>query len=491
MRRGRSAIAELTHREFDDALPAGWHLVRLGDVAAFQPGYAFKSSWFQNRGLRLLRGTNIEPGGTRWDDTVCLDVNRASEFEEYKLNAGDLVLAMDRPVISTGLKLARLGETDMPALLLQRVGRFVPSVAIDTGFLHLFLRTAVFLEHIGALATGTQLPHISKTDIESAPLPLPKLDVQRRIVAKLDALLAQSRAAREQLEAVPALVEQYRQSVLAAAFRGDLTADWRKKNPNVEPASKLLERIRIERRKKWEEGELAKMKAKGKAPKDDKWKTKYEEPEPVDAGGLPELPPTWCWASLDELLSSMRNGISAKPAESNGQPILRISAVRPMRIDLEDVRFLPPSDSHEAYALRDGDLLFTRYNGNADLVGACGVVRRPSRPLVYPDKLIRCRTFAELVPEFIAMAASAGSTRAFIAKKSKSAAGQIGISGADLKSAPFPLAPIEEQRVLALAETLARDQVVGALSGSGHASEALDDLDRALLAKAFNGELAI
>ena len=128
------------------------------------------------------------------------------------------------------------------------------------------------------------------------------LNEQRRIVAKLEALQARSRRAREALDAVPPLLEKLRQSILAAAFRGDLTKDWRAKHKDVEPASKLLERIRAERRKKWEEAELAKMKAKGKAPKGDEWKAKYKEPEPVDATGLPELPEGWCGVELGEVV---------------------------------------------------------------------------------------------------------------------------------------------------------------------------------------------
>ena len=56
-----------------------------------------------------------------------------------------------------------------------------------------------------------------------------------------------SHKARAALEDVPKLIEQFRQSVLAAAFRGDLTADWREKNPDIEPASELLERIKVEK----------------------------------------------------------------------------------------------------------------------------------------------------------------------------------------------------------------------------------------------------
>ncbi len=75
---------------------------------------------------------------------------------------------------------------------------------------------------------------------------VPPLAEQRRIVAKLDAVMAQVREARAALEAVPALLEQYRRAVLAAAFRGELTADWRAAHPEVEPASALLARIRTQ-----------------------------------------------------------------------------------------------------------------------------------------------------------------------------------------------------------------------------------------------------
>ena len=56
-------------------------------------------------------------------------------------------------------------------------------------------------------------------------------------MAKVDELTARSRRAKEALDAVPPLLDQLRQSILAAAFRGDLTADWRAKNPNSSPLS--------------------------------------------------------------------------------------------------------------------------------------------------------------------------------------------------------------------------------------------------------------
>ncbi len=132
------------------------------------------------------------------------------------------------------------------------------------------------------------------------PVLVPPINEQKRIVAKLDALQARSEAAKEALDAIPPLLEKFRQSVLASAFRGDLTRKWREQNPDVEPASELLARIRAERRRRWQEANPKKQ---------------YVEPEPVDATGLPELPERWCWAPLEDLV----------PAEggclrTNGQP---------------------------------------------------------------------------------------------------------------------------------------------------------------------------
>ncbi len=122
-----------------------------------------------------------------------------------------------------------------------------------------------------------------------------------------EAIRARSHRAKEALDAIPPLLEQLRRLVLAAAFRGDLTAAWREKNPDVEPAEELLKRIRAERRRRWEEAELAKMQAKGKAPGDDRWKEKYEQPEPVDPSELPDLAEGWAWTTVG-LLAEVGTG---------------------------------------------------------------------------------------------------------------------------------------------------------------------------------------
>ena len=148
---------------------------------------------------------------------------------------------------------------------------------------------------MGVKGKGIGVQNISARDIGNTRILVPPAKEQRRIVTKLEALQQRTRRARTALDAIPPLLEEFRQSVLTSAFRGDLTADWRAQNPDVEPASVLLERIRQERRHRWEEAELAKMKAKGKVPKDDRWKERYKEPQKADRQTLAQLPRGWCW----------------------------------------------------------------------------------------------------------------------------------------------------------------------------------------------------
>ncbi len=335
---------------------------------------------------------------------------------------------------------------------------------------------------------------VSQSTYANVRIPFPPFNEQRRIVAKIEALKARSQRVKEELEAIPALLDQFRQSVLAAAFRGDLTADWREKNPDVEPASVLLERIRAERRRRWEEAELEKMKAQGKTPKDDKWKEKYKEPESLDDFHLPELPDKWCWATLDQLLFSLRNGLSKRPEDQPpGIPILRISAVRSMEVNTSDIRFYPidAAEDISSYLLQSGDLLFTRYNGSRSFVGVCGLLPNLTDDLLYPDKLIRGQVVDKLLclSEYLELACNFGVSRSHIDSHIKTSAGQQGIAGSDLKCTPIPLPPVAEQYkiVQGVNQQFSATQSLAAMADESAKNVQL--LDQSILAKAFRGEL--
>lgn len=164
-------------------------LITLGEVASLQNGYAFKSEWFSKVGTRLLRNANVGHGTLNWEDEVRLPDIKVREYERFRLNEGDIVVSLDRPFIVTGTKVARVLSRDLPALLLQRVGRFVLSPKLHPDYLFLWISSPHFTGQIDP-GRSNGVPHISSKQVEAAEIFVPPLTEQLRIVAKVHALMA-------------------------------------------------------------------------------------------------------------------------------------------------------------------------------------------------------------------------------------------------------------------------------------------------------------
>lgn len=165
-------------------------LARLGDHVDLLTGFPFKSTGYVDTadGVRLLRGDNIAQARIRWDGAKKWPSAEANGFDHYRLNAGDVVVAMDRPWIEAGLKYAQLRDHDVPSLLVQRVARLRAGASLDQPFLAYLIGSPSFTEHILALQTGTAVPHISGKQISEFRFPLLPIDTQRSIAAVLGAL---------------------------------------------------------------------------------------------------------------------------------------------------------------------------------------------------------------------------------------------------------------------------------------------------------------
>ena len=200
----------------------------------------------------------------------------------------------------------------------------------------------------------------------------------------------------------------------------------------------------------------------------------------------------WKTLALGDIALSIRNGYSSKPDAESGTPILRISAVRPMALDVADVRYLSGAlKEYESFLISPGDVLFTRYNGNRDYVGVCACVPPGIEPTVYPDKLIRVRVpVSTLLPEFLVIAASAGSARAFLKSKIRTTAGQSGISGGDLKALPLTLPCVAEQHRIVDEVELHLSLVRGVETQIDANLKRADVMRRSVLARVFRNDSA-
>lgn len=344
---------------------------------------------------------------------------------------------------------------------------------------------------LAELNRATALPGLNRGDAYDLEITLPPLAEQRRIVAKIESLQERSARAREALADVGPLLEQFRQSVLRAAFSGQLTADWREQNPDVEPASELLTHIRTERRQRWEQSELAKYGAKGKKPPKN-WQDKYKEPEPLsesESAQLPEIPDNWVWAAVEELVEPgidiVYGIVQPGPNLDEGVPYVRGLDIQDGVILVDQLWKTSPkiAERYNRSALDGGDVLL-------------GIIRH-TKVAVVPDVLsggnmgratARFRPSSVITPQFLAGTLEAPQTQSWLLGESRGIDMPI-INVGDVRRTPIALAPFNEQSVI----TELVDQWIESFAGIRTAHEesgsALTQLDQSILAKAFRGEL--
>ncbi|MCA1676277.1 MAG: restriction endonuclease subunit S [Actinobacteria bacterium] len=206
-------------------LPGSSRWATVGELARVDSGPAFKSTQFgaPGEGVRLVRGDNIEPGRLRWDRTRTWPDSLLGGYEHLLVNKHDIILAMDRPVISTGLKLAQVGAADLPALLVQRVARIRCGMEVDYRYLYIILQCPQFLAHLREGFTGTQIPHITLQTIRDYAVPLLPVNHQLEIVAKFEAQMSALDTARRSIQSTEIRAAGLRRSLPEAAFTGWLT----------------------------------------------------------------------------------------------------------------------------------------------------------------------------------------------------------------------------------------------------------------------------
>ncbi|GJN57569.1 restriction endonuclease subunit S [Elizabethkingia anophelis] len=171
------------------SIPKEWKWMCLKDLTSIQNGYAFKSYMYSNQGVRLLRNTNIYNGKIDWSEVVYYPEEDIKALSRYHLEVDDIVISLDRPIISSGLKIAIIKKEDLPAMLLQRVGRISSSILkINHLFLYYWFNSTYFTANLN-IGEGLGVPHISTKEIESMKIAVPSDEEQEEIVRIISATL--------------------------------------------------------------------------------------------------------------------------------------------------------------------------------------------------------------------------------------------------------------------------------------------------------------
>lgn len=220
-------------------LPKWWIYSKLGDICS-KPQYGWTSPASHTGNLKYLRTTDISSGKINWR-TVPYCAKVPEDIAKYTVRENDILVSRAG---SVGISY-RIETHSDNAVFASYLIRFKPLENItNSKYIEFYLKSHLYWQSISEFTSGIAVPNVNASKLASLDIPLPPLNEQRRIVAKLEKLLAKVESSKQRLERIPTILKRFRQSVLAAACSGRLTADWRELHPDVEPAEELLKRIK-------------------------------------------------------------------------------------------------------------------------------------------------------------------------------------------------------------------------------------------------------
>jgi type I restriction enzyme, S subunit len=245
---------------------------------------------------------------------------------------------------------------------------------IPNAYIKYYLDTVDYHEFV----TGTTRLKLNQAAMRRIPVPLAPPNQRARIVAEIEKQFSRLDEAVANLKRVKANLKRYKAAVLKAAVEGKLTEDWRKQHPNVEPASKLLERIIAERRTKWS------------------GRGQYNQPGEPEVSDLPQLPNTWLWARLDAT-ASLKGGITVdknrKSPTARTIPYLRVANVQRGYLDLSEVKTIEAPDADiKDLRLMPGDILFNE-GGDRDKLGRGWLWEGQLPECIHQNHVFRARLY--------------------------------------------------------------------------------------------------
>jgi type I restriction enzyme, S subunit len=412
-----------------NGLPEGWRLVTLPDLCDINPPKPSADALPPNAPVTFvpMPAVDAEKGAiTKPEARPFGKVRKGyTSFRE-----DDVIMAKITPCMENGkAAIARalhnglgFGSTEFHV--------FRSNGAILPDFLYHFIRQESFRKAAEHEMTGSVgQKRVPASFLDSVEIPLPPLAEQKRIVAKIEELLARVNATRERLAKVQAILKRFRQAVLAAACTGRLTEDWRSKRPVGET---------------WQKVKLSEV----------------------------------ATSRLGKMLDKVKN-------RGNLTPYLRNLNVRWFGFDLSDIQKIRVTEAETIdLSVREGDVLVCE-GGEP---GRCAIWHGPSGVYVYQKALHRVRVGERLKAEWLCYCLKNAADSGRLADLFTGTTIKH-FTGISLRHFDFDLPPIGEQHeivhrveaIFELSETIVRRATAG--------THRTQQLASTILAKAFRGEL--
>lgn len=413
-------------------LPQGWTITSLNEICSLITDGTHQTPKYTSKGIPFISTANLRPFSTGFDFS---EYSRFISLQEHaqltrrcRPEKGDIL-------VSKCGTIGRVKEIDVEypfsifvglGLLKPYKGLFYPK------FAEFWLNCRSITDQFGELAPGSTRRTLTIKGIKSVEVPLPPLNEQRRIVAKLENILRKLDASKERLDKIPVILKRFRQSVLAAACSGRLTADWRKKNKNGE----------------WTFGPLSKQ---------------------------PIVLQTGPFGSALHKSDYMRNGV----------PVINPMHIREGRIYPSEDHCVSKTKAQELspYELESGDIIL----GRRGEMGRAAVVAQSGLWCGTGSMFIRVLS-EQLLPAFVSLFLRSPNTVATLSESSVGST-MINLNQKIVLGLEFPIVDLDEQQeIVRRVEALFKkaDEIEVRYK---KAKPFVDKLTQSILAKAFRGEL--
>ncbi len=413
-------------------LPKGWVECQLEDILiALEAGSRPKGGvWSINEGIPSIGGEHLNYNGDfNFSNIRYVPKTFADKMTKGKIKQGDILVVKDGA--TTG-KTAFVNQ-NFPfeeSVVNEHVFICRSSKVIDPKFVFRFLTSKDGQTNIVSNFQGSAQGGINTKFVSNTIVPIAPLNEQKRIVEKLDKLLAKVEEAKARLEKIPVVIKRFRQSVLQAAVTGELTKDWREKEGIVE-----------------------------------EWKEK----------------------SLRESCIKFTYGSSKKSDVKGKVPVLRMGNIQDGKIVWNDLKYSSDRDEIIKYSLKNGDVLFNRTN-SPELVGKTAIYKGEQRA-IYAGYLIKVTTGENLNPEFLNLCLNSVQAQEWCSQVKTDGVSQSNINAQKLAEFVILTPPLEEQKeIVKQVEALFKkaDEIEERYK---KAKAFVDKLTQSILAKAFRGEL--
>lgn len=196
-----------------------WEKKKLGEVVEYVKGFAFKSEFYENDGIRIVRVSDLSARSIKQEnEKIFIDKNKASELLKYALKKGDIIITTvgSKPdLLDSAVGRGIYINNENEGLLNQNMLKFNSSKNVENGFLFGYINSPIYVSHIKEIQRGNaNQSNITIEDLLKYKIFLPTLPEQEKIATFLTAVDEKLQA----LKKKKTLLEQYKKGVMQRIF---------------------------------------------------------------------------------------------------------------------------------------------------------------------------------------------------------------------------------------------------------------------------------